>query len=291
MVLHQVKYLINGNILPLSIQRQRISEKLLIESVMGDGYTDSSIGLMGHVVAYVGVESKENVNYFDTAEDYLNLFLYLYTLQTGQPWIKFTNVGFEIESYSDLGKISPGFPGFSQIIHEGESLERHKQSITSLCELFHYIESDYVTIINSPLGLALQFFYDAIMSNHRRRIELAVVHFMIAAESLVVLGEESKRQNVSKRIGALIAESDGEYEEIYKKMKKMYDIRSGIVHGGSKVASPKDVQTLYIYLRKATLERLSLKQISKKELVKKLDEISVDWKIKNELQSMRTFQN
>ena len=74
----------------------------------------------------------------------------------------------------------------------------------------------------------------------------------------------------------------------------MYDVRSGIVHGGGKVGSPMDVQTLYQYLRRAILERLSLRQISKKELVKKLDEISVisvDWKIKKELQSMRTFQN
>jgi hypothetical protein len=272
-----------------------MSERLVIQKVHGDGYQDSTWGEhVGHVKAFVGVESDGTAEHFIQAERYLTLFLHLYTLLGGQPYVVFRSVGTPIDGFANLGERSLGYPGHNPIEHIGEPLPNHVRYISRLETIFQQVESDYESITENPLGLAMQFFYDAVMSNHRRRLELAVVHFMMAAEALVIIGEESKRQNVSKRIGALIAESDGEYEDIYKKMKKMYDIRSGIVHGGSKVASPMDVQTLYQYLRKTTLACLSLRQISKKELVKKLDEISVisvDWKIKKELQSMRTFQN
>lgn len=293
-LLHQLEYLIHGDILPLSISRHRMSERLVIEKVHGDGYQDSTWGAqVGHVKAFVGVESDDTARHFNQAGKYLTLFLHLYTLQAGQPYVVFRPLGTNVDDFTKLGERSDGYPRHNPIKQIGEPFPNHVRYISRLNALFQQVESDYENITDGPLGLAMQFFYDAVMSNHRRRLELAVVHFMMAAEALVISGEESKRQNVSRRIGALIAESDDEYEEIYNKMKKMYDIRSGIVHGGRKVASPKDVQTLYQYLRKAIFERLSLRHISKKELVKKLDEIlgiSVDWERKSELQSMRTFQ-
>ena len=60
MVFHQVKYLVNGNILPLSIPSLKVSNRLFLETVWGDGFNDASIGKMGHIVAYVGVESQKN---------------------------------------------------------------------------------------------------------------------------------------------------------------------------------------------------------------------------------------
>ncbi len=294
MALRQLEYLIHGDILPASITRQRMSKRLVIQKVMGKGYRDSTWGeQVGHVKAFVGVESNGTAKHFIQANKYLTLFLHLYTLQAGQPYVVFQPGGIPVDDFTKLGEKSSSYPDHKPIVHIGEPLLNHVGRLSRLKALFQQVESDYESIINNPLGLAMQFFYDAAMSNHRWRLELAVVHFVMAAEALVIIGEESKRQNVSKRIGALIAESDGEYEDIYRKMKKLYDIRSGIVHGGSKVASPKDVQTLHQYLRKAILERLSLRHMSKKELVKKLDEIlaiSMDWDIKNDLLAMRTFQ-
>ena len=79
------------------------------------------------------------------------------------------------------------------------------------------------------------------------------------------------------------------YEEIYQKMKEMYDVRSGIVHGGGKVGSPMDVRLLFQYLRKAILERLSLRLLSKPELVERLDQIAENWEKKGELNELRQF--
>ena len=290
MVLYQVKYLINGNILPISIQRHRFSERLYVETVLGDGYSDASIGILNHAVAYVGVESEETEFFFDKAEDYLNLFLYLYSLQTGQPWIKFQNVAGPIASYTQLGTIHPGFLGFQYTEYIGKSIERHIEYIKKLSGLFHQLETDYESIMKSPSGLSLKFFYDALMSNHRKELDLAVVHFFIAAEALTIIGKESKRQNVSKRIAVLTSESATEYSEIYCNMKELYDVRSAIVHGGGKKATPFHMGDLFRYLRKSILMRLSLRHLSKRELVSKLDAISADWDKKKDLTSMQAFE-
>lgn len=290
MALRQWEYLVHGDILPLSISRHRMSERLVIEKVYGDGYRDSTWGEhVGHVKAFVGVESDGTAQHFHQAGKYLTLFLHLYTLQAGQPYVVFRPLGTNVDDFTKLGERSDGYPRHNPIEYSGEPFPNHVRDISRLKTLFQQVESGYENITDSPLGLAMQFFYDAVMSNHRRRLELAVVHFMMAAEALVIIGEESKRQNVSKRIGALIAESDGEYEDIYKKMKKMYDVRSGIVHGGDKKASPMDVGILAQYLRKAILERLSLRHLSKPELVERLDQISEEWCLKEELNELRRF--
>lgn len=261
-----------------------------METVSGDGYSDASIGMLNHAVVYIGVESDENENFFSKTENYLNLLLYLYSLQTGQPWIKFQNVGYNIASYKQLGTIDHGFPGFQYIEYIGEPLERHIKYLQKLSGLFHQLETDYENIMKSPSGLSLKFFYDALMSNHRKELELAVVHLIIAAEALTIIGEESKQQNVSKRIAVLTSESSTEYSEIYRKMKELYGVRSGIVHGGGKKATPLQVEELFRYLRKAILIRLSIRHLSKRELVSKLDAISVDWNKKKDITSMQAFE-
>lgn len=290
MTLRQLEYLIHGNILPMSINRYRMSERLVILKVLGEGYRDSTWGEnVGHVKAYVGVESDGTPAFFEHAYKYLALFLNLYTLQKGQPYVVFRPLGTRIDDFDKLGVSSYGYPNHEPIISSGRPLESDVNRISKLKVLFQHVESDYERITDSPLGLSLQFFYDAVMSNHRGRLELAVVHFVMAAEALVVLGEESKRQKVGKGIGVLFSETQEEYESAYRKMKKLYGVRGGIVHGGGKKASPMDVGILYNYIRKAILERLSLRQLSKPELVEKLDQIAESWEKKAELKDLRQF--
>ena len=290
MALHQLEYLIHGDILPLSITRHRMSERLVIEKVYGDGYQDSTWGEhVGHVKAFVGVESDDTARHFNQAGKYLTLFLHLYTLQAGQPYVVFRPLGTNVDDFTKLGERSVGYPRHNPIKQIGEPFPNHVRYITRLNALFQQVESDYENIIDNPLGLAMQFFYDAVMSNHRRRLELAVVHFMMAAEALVISGEESKRQNVSRRISSLFSETPDEYENVYRKMKELYDVRSGIVHGGGKKTTPIVVGRLFQYLQKSLLERLSLRGLSKLDLVEKLDKISGEWDLKPELTKLRKF--
>jgi len=254
MVLRQLEYLIHGNILPMSITRHRMSDRLVIQKVMGEGYRDSTWGEhVGHVKAFVGVESNGTAKHFIQADKYLTLFLHLYTVLEGQPYVVFRSFGTPIEGYANLGERSAGHQRHNPIELIGEPFPNDVRYISRLKALFQQVELDYEKITDSPLGLAMQFFYDAVMSNHRRRLALAVVHFIMAAEALVIIGEESKRQNVSRRISSLFSETPDEYETVYRNMKALYDVRSGIVHGGGKKATPLEVGHLFQYLQKRTL--------------------------------------
>jgi len=146
----------------------------------------------------------------------------------------------------------------------------------TLRKQFIQLESAVKPLLDSPLGLAMQFFYEAVFSNHRRKPELSMVQLMIAAEALVVLRDDKKRQTVSRRIGGLSLESYDEYELCFSEMKTIYDIRSGVVHGGGKKVKRRDLSLALQYLRKAILERIKLRNILKEILVMKLDEVSED---------------
>lgn len=291
MALRQLEYLIHGNILPMSITRHRMSDRLVIQKVMGEGYRDSTWGEhVGHVKAFVGVESDSTAKHFIQADKYLTLFLHLYTLQAGQPYVVFRAGGTHVDDFTKLGERSHSYRGHEPIEHIGEPSPNDVRRISRLKALFQQIESDYDIMTDNPLGLAMQFFYDAAMSNHRGRLELAVVHFMMAAEALVILRDESKKQNVSKRISVLFSASSDEYDLVYGMMKKLYVLRCGIVHGGMKRATPQDVGLCANYLRKAIFERLSLRQISKQDLVVKLDGIAEDWGLRPQLNKLCLFK-
>jgi hypothetical protein len=272
MALQQIEYLIHGNILPLSIENIRISDRLLLERVYVDGYQDATWGKnVGHVKAYVGMEYEEKGAFFKRADEYLTLFLHLYTLETAQPHVLFRGVSIPVDDFSNLGLNKVSFPSFDSGKSLSEPFEHDVRFISYLKSNFERFASDYEEILSSPLGLSLQFIYDAVMANHRSRLELAVVHFIMAAEALVIheLNEISHR--ISKRIAVLVSDSPTELNEVYRKMKKLYGIRCGIVHGGGKRASPYDVQDLYVYLKKAVKECLIHDRVTKQDLIRKLD--------------------
>ena len=74
------------------------------------------------------------------------------------------------------------------------------------------------------------------------------------------------------RLSTLVAENETEKAEISKKMRGLYDLRSDIVHGRGKKPSLSDAKILFNYVRRAIERGLSLRHLSKEELVAKLDE-------------------
>lgn len=268
MVLQQIEYLIHGNILPMSVDNVRISERLLLERVYGDGYQDSTWGKnVGHVKAYVGTEYEEKGAFFKRADEYLTFFLHLFTLENAQPYVVFRGVSIPVDDFLNLGLNRVSFPGFEKMTSLSKPFVRDMRYISYLKSTFERFESDYEEILSSPLGLSLQFVYDAVMANHRRRLELAVVHFIMAAEALVIHELQGIRQRISKRIAMLVSDSSNELDETYRTMKKLYGIRCGIVHGGGKRVSPYDVQSIYKYLKKAVNECLTHRQVTKQDLI------------------------
>jgi hypothetical protein len=103
-----------------------------------------------------------------------------------------------------------------------------------------------------------------------------VINLMIACEALLSTETKKIGANLSKRLSTLIAKNEAEKTEVSKKMLKLYELRSGIVHGGGKKPSSSDVKILFDYVRRAIECGLSSRHLSKEELVAKLDNAPVD---------------
>lgn len=129
--------------------------------------------------------------------------------------------------------------------------------------------------MESPLGLALTFYYFALRAS-KRRLEEAIINLVIASEAILCTHTAKISKDLSRRLSNLIAENETEKSEISREMSRLYELRCGIVHGGRKKPSLKDTQILFNYVKRAIERTLSLRYLSKKELIAKLDEANVD---------------
>ena len=272
MMLHQVEFLIEGYLLPPTIGRLRISEKLILESVWRSGIESRlSHESSDHAIAYVGVATPKETNFFPLAADYLDFFLLIYSLVSGQPVTTTMGIGTTLDDLRALGAKRIGWPSFEKI----HVLGKHKANFLSKPILeakkrFLLLELDRQRIMGSPLGLALTFYYFAVVAS-RRRLEEAVIHLMIAGEALLCTETRKIREKLSMRLSTLIAEKETERAEISKKMRELYELRSGIVHGRGKKPSFNDAKILFDYVRRAIERGLSSKHLSKSDLIALLD--------------------
>jgi len=274
MLLHQVEFLIEGYLLPPTIGRLQVSETLILEQVSRSGIEPTfSYDSTSFSKAYVGVSTPKEANPFLVARDYLDFFLLIYVLVSGQPVTTRMGVGTTLDDMSSLGTKRMGFPSFEKVHVLGEHEDNiFSKPILDAKERFLQLLPDRKRIMNSPLGLALAYYYFAVLAS-RRRLEEAVIHLIIASEALLCTETTKIRQNLSRRLSNLIVENGAETEkaEISEEMRRLYELRCGIVHGGGKKPSFNDVKILFNYVRRAIERALSLRHLSKKQLVAKLD--------------------
>jgi hypothetical protein len=277
MMLHQVEFLIEGYLLPPTIGRLCVSEELILESVWRAGSESRfSHEPANYVIAYVGVAAPEESNYFPAARDHLDFFLLIYSLISGQPVTSMMGIGTTLDDMSSLGTKRVGWSSFEKIHVLNERWDDlFCKPILDTKRLFLLLLPDRQKIMESPLGLALTFYYFAVLAS-RRRLEEAVIDLMIAGEALLIARERDKKKNLSRRLSTLIAEDEKEKAEISEKMLKLYKLRSDIVHGEGVKPSFDDVKILFDYMRRAVERGLSLRHLSKKELIAKLDKANVD---------------
>ena len=86
--------------------------------------------------------------------------------------------------------------------------------------------------MKKELGTAVRrFSYSCV----RHQNEDKIVDLMIAAESLLLRGtrEGEKRFRLALRAGRFLGADPAEQKEVYDRMRKAYDLRSLLVHGGS----------------------------------------------------------
>jgi len=226
-------------------------------------------------MAYVGVVAQKEENAFDIAGEYLDFFLLIYSLVSGQSLTVITGIGTPLDSINSLGAKRISFPSFEKIHVMGEHKESFlNKTILETKRRFVQLLPDRQKIMKSPLGLALLYYYFAVRAS-RRRLEDAVIHLMIAGEALLCTNTNKIQRQLSGRLSTLIAENGKEKDEISKEMRRLYGLRSGIVHGDAKKPLLSDVRTLFSYIKKTIECCLSLRHLSKKEMVTSLDEPDV----------------
>lgn len=76
---------------------------------------------------------------------------------------------------------------------------------------------------------------------------------MISLESLFIFGRELVRSNIAERVAFTLAKSYGRRADIAKYMKKLYDIRSDIVHRGGAEVKKSDLDSLAIITQEAII--------------------------------------
>ena len=271
-MMHQVEFLIEGYLLPPTIGRLSISEDLILESVWRTG-NESRLNHepTSYAIAYVGVAAPEKSNYFPTARDHLEFFLLIYSLISGQPVTSMMGIGTTLNNIASLGTRRFTWPSFEKIHVQTESIDGFFcKPILDAKKLFLELLPDRRRIMESSLGLALTFYYFAVVASIKR-YEEAVIDLMIAGEALLIDKDESITGPLSRRLSTLIADKDTERAQISKKMRELYDLRSDIVHGRGKKPSLDDVRVLSNYVRRAVERGLSLRDLSKEDLLAKLD--------------------
>jgi len=250
----------------------RVSKKLLLEQA----WQKKSESLppweqKSYTLAYVAVEAPRDVSYFLIARDYLDFFLLIYSLVSNQPVTSRVGVGTNLENINLLGENRVSFPSFEKIHFVGE----HKANLLSrpileAKELFLSLVPKRQEIMESSLGLALIYYYYAVLAS-RRRLEEAIINLIIAGEALLISDNTKITQKLSRRLSRMIAKTEKEKTEIAKKMRKLYGLRCGIVHGGKKKPSTYDVGTLFDYIGRAVKKGLTSRELKKTELIAKLD--------------------
>lgn len=106
---------------------------------------------------------------------------------------------------------------------------------------------------------------DYFESHHKRlKPEEQLIELVIAFEALFSPGKEGEhRFRIAQRAGILLGRDPSERQEIYKFIRRMYDSRSQLVHGGKSPFKDDDLDESHVaqlgeYLRQAILRLLVL---------------------------------
>ena len=269
-MLHQVEFLIEGYLLPITIGELFVSESLFIEKVSPKHLDYEQ---KDYAIAYVAVNSPKEANYFRLAIDYLDFFLLIHSLMSGQSFISRIGVGTALEDLNSLGTKRITFQGYEKIYMTGEPEGDFHKPILEIKKRFLELLPARKKIMESHLGMALIYYYFAVYAS-QKRLEEAPINLMIAAEALLIVKNESIRSSLSRRLSTLIAKNEEEKKVIAEKVKKLYDLRSAIVHGRGKKPQFQAVKTLFNYIRTAIDAVLDLRVFSKSDLVEKLDKMN-----------------
>jgi len=268
-MVHQVEFLLRGNLLPPLISKLQVSERLIIENVLGPIEFSIPRESDSFAIAYVGLEDESH--FFLDATTYIDFFLLIHALTHNIVVTHYKGIAFEISTLNDLGKKKVSFRKFEKVNILKEDLQCELSKIILLTkERFLEFEKDTEKIMGEYLGLALRYHFFALQAYNRRHFDEVVLNLVIAAEALFSTGK-SHKYNLKRRFSNFIANDETEIYEIEKTISNFYDLRSAIVNGGKKKITFNDVKIPSIYIQKAIEKSLSSRLYLKEELLKVTD--------------------
>lgn len=267
-MLHQVEFLIEGDLFHPPIDRLQVSERLIIESAWSDQQSTPTRQSKLYAFAYVGW--KDEPNFFREAIAYIDFFCIICALTTSMPVNRWMGAAIPISKFDELGKNKVSFPDYAK----PKALTEYMQSefskpILLVKERFLLLEKDRQRIMGDYLGLALSYYYYAVQAYSESRFEEMVIDLAIAAEALFSTGKHYK-SILKRRLSSFITDDDSKRDEIAKRIGDFYDLRCAIIHGGKKKIPLSDVQIVSAYIQKAIDKALLLKLYTKEEMLSSL---------------------
>ena len=106
-----------------------------------------------------------------------------------------------------------------------------------------------------------------------RRSEDSFLLYAIALESLILpLAGQELTHRLSQRVARLVAKDTDTRMECTKEVKRLYGVRSRIVHSGSQEIDARDLDAMRIYAKQVVLKMLGNTSVKKCKTIQALDE-------------------
>ena len=249
----QVKYTVIGFLLPPLARSVEVTDRLVLKQT-------KKLERVGNrqvptVDAYIKVTIEDESKIFKIAKDYLQSFLELFSLKTGLR-VRIYKRGVAI-SLGD-SKLGEAKHGDAEMTRMGVLRAEGEKKLWYVSDDMKWVFSRTLPHLeceeNQYLRLALSYYHRALLTD---KVEESLIDLMIAAEALFYTGQDSHGEEISSRLGKLVASNNEEMESVRERTKRLYSKRSAVVHGGVTSIPTKDIGHLFQDL-KVALEKFLL---------------------------------
>ena len=255
-----------------------IGDRLLLRD---EGVIEMAEELHSTTRVFVKLDSQchQLKNLLQDAREYLDVFLQLYCMETGEPVsVYWSGGGASISEGLPFGRAKSMPPSWTSDREKAFPFETRRMSPEAERRIRSGLEEverrlsayRYWPLQDKPsVKLALGYFQTSLIEAEMSK-DRALVDLIVAAEAL--LSGPSFR--LGQRMAALCGDGDDERESIEERFRELYDKRNKLVHGGSPEkaeVTPKDIEDLKKIVQIALKRVLHLREYSRDDLRDLLD--------------------
>ena len=225
--------------------------------------------------AKMSIEANTEREAQNSAIKKLELFLNMYYLYS------FNALSISQKHQIDIKNLSTGNILSTAKLHSISGKQFNQQEF---CDVLKNYFEKVLESRNEYLRIATTYFRRGRLDEY---FDSKFIDWFIALEALYSKDEErtEMRFRLSNRIATLLGESTDERISIQEKFKKLYDLRSAVVHGSKSLSPNPDTSLIFTWLKESILRFLVLsKKYNHDEIVSKIDQGMIDNTIAKQLQ-------